>query len=63
MKPDLLAIVLAVCLIAVVAGIVVVALSSGSGAVAGTGLGALATGLAGALAWRVRSTNGKEGKQ
>jgi hypothetical protein len=60
MRFDWSVIVLGVCLIASVTATVVVAVAEGGPAIAGTGLGALTAGLGGALAWRVKTMNGKK---
>lgn len=59
-KTDWAVIVLAVCLVVAIAGIVAVVHRDGTNALQGTGLGALAALLAGALAYRVKR-NGKGG--
>lgn len=58
---DWAVVVLGVCLLAVIVGIVAVVHRDGLEQLKGTGLGALATLLAGALAWRVKNKNGKNG--
>ncbi len=57
---DWAVIVLGVCLAVCIGGIVLVVHRDGSEALAGTGLGALAVLLAGALAVKVKNTNGKD---
>ncbi len=58
MRWDSATLILAVCLLASVAGAVVVVVLQGSAALTGTGLGALTAVLAGALAFHIRQSNG-----
>lgn len=61
-KVDWAVLLLGICLIVVVAGIVAIVHRDGVGQLKGSGLGALAAVLAGALAWRVRSQSNGNGE-
>ncbi len=58
MSRDPVGVVLAVCLVAAIAGTVVIVTLDGRDALVGSGMGVLVSTLATALAWRARS-NGK----
>ena len=59
MKLDAGSLILAVCLIVSLTATVIVGVVQGGPAIAGTGLGALTTGLGGALMYRLKTVNGK----
>lgn len=62
MRYDWAVVVLGICLVAVIIGMVAIVHRDGTAALSGSGLGALATLLAGALAWRVK-TNGRNNEK
>jgi hypothetical protein len=59
MKYDWSVVWLGIALVVTIIGDVVIVLQNGSAELAATGLGALATLLAGALVWRVKVKNGR----